>query len=75
MPNDIDMEMVAKVSRLEGDFKNLTEAMEKLTGKVDKLNNTLEQAKGARWVLVGIVALAISAGTFLGKWFTITPIR
>lgn len=75
MPDSLDMDTIKKVSRLEGDIENLTGAVNKLTLRVEELNGYLNQAKGARWLFLVLVAAVGMVGGWMGKMFTITPIR
>lgn len=53
-----------RIARLETRIEHLTDTLDKMSGKVDELHALLLQAKGARWMIVGI---ATAAGFVSGK--------
>lgn len=59
-----------RVIRLESQVQHLTEAVEKMTDEVAKLTNLLNQAKGAKWVIVGAASLG---GFIAGKIGLLAP--
>jgi hypothetical protein len=76
VPDNIDMDTVRKVATLENDLKHLTTSVEKLTEKVEELTGLLQQVKGARWILLGVLATVGIVGGFVGKFVTVTlPVR
>jgi hypothetical protein len=76
MPDSlVDRETITKVAEMNRDLENLTKAVDKLTLRVEELNGYLNQAKGARWLFLVLVAAVGMIGGWVGKMFTITPIR
>lgn len=70
-----DLDTITKVAVMTRDLEALTLAVDKLTLRVEELNGYLNQAKGARWLFLVLVAAVGMIGGWVGKMFTITPIR
>lgn len=47
-----------RIAKLETRLEHLTETIEKTAGKVDDLHNLMMQAKGARWAILSVAAVA-----------------
>lgn len=67
-------ELHGKVGELTGRFDAMSASMEKLTIKVDELTGALNQVKGAKYGLLGMLGVASAFGsalTYLGLKFTV----
>lgn len=53
-----------KVIRLEEQLSALTRTVDKMAGQVEIMSNLLQQARGAKWVIVGSAGVA---GFLAGK--------
>lgn len=60
-----------RVSKLEVKVDHQTDAIEALTKKVDEMHSLFLQAKGARWVVVGLASLG---GFLAGKIGFLLPL-
>lgn len=47
-----------RIAKLETRLDHLTETIEKTASKVDDLHNLMMQAKGARWAIISVAAVA-----------------
>lgn len=57
-----------RIARLETKIEHMAEAVDKMTSKVDELHAILNQAKGAKWVLIGAATIAGFFGSKAGSW-------
>lgn len=62
-----------RIARLETQIVHLSKAIEAMTEKVDSLHTLLNQAKGARWALLGMAGLAGFFGSKAGAWLWTLP--
>ncbi|MGR7993805.1 hypothetical protein [Xanthobacter sp. ZOL 2024] len=60
-----------RVIRLEADLKHVSQTVEKMATQLEELHTLLQQARGARWLLVGVAMLIGAAGGFLAKLGTL----
>jgi lipid-A-disaccharide synthase-like uncharacterized protein len=58
-----------RLMKLETRFDHLQAQMEDTHAKVTIMHDLLMQAKGARWFIVGMAAIAGFAASFMAKWF------
>jgi hypothetical protein len=65
-----------RVIKLESDLRHLTDAVEGMSAKVTAMHDLLNQAKGARWIII----TAAAVGGFLSAklatimpWLSFTP--
>jgi hypothetical protein len=65
-----------RVIKLESDLKHLTDSVESMSHKVTDMHDLLNQAKGARWLILTAAAI----GGFLSAklaafvpWLSVTP--
>ena len=69
-------ERVAKLEeKIDGTkeaIKDLSEEIKTLRADVHALNTLLANVKGARWVLLALIASIGAMGAVVGKWFTVT---
>lgn len=49
---------IERIAKLEVKIEHLTHAMDDMSGKVSILVEMLNQAKGARWAILGVSGLA-----------------
>jgi len=65
-----------RVIKLESDLKHLTDSVESMSAKVTAMHDLLNQARGARWLILTAAALGgfISAklAAFV-PWLSFTP--
>jgi hypothetical protein len=65
-----------RVIKLESDLQHLTNAVESMSAKVTAMHDLLNQAKGARWLILTAAAIGgfISAklAAFV-PWLSVTP--
>ncbi len=60
-----------RVIRLEAQMEHMTATIDRMAGQLTEMHDLLQQARGARWLLV-VVAMAIgAAGGFLAKLGTL----
>lgn len=67
-------ELHGKVGELTGKLDAMAASMEKLTTKVDELTDALNQVKGAKYGLIGLLGVASAVGsglTYLGFKMTV----
>lgn len=57
-----------RITRLEGDVKHATKAIDGMVEKLDELHDLLNEARGGWKVGMGIVGLVGVVGGFLIKW-------
>lgn len=57
-----------RIARLETRIEHMAEAVEKMTQKVEELHALLNQAKGAKWVIIGAASVAGFFGSKAGTW-------
>jgi hypothetical protein len=65
-----------RVIKLESDLKHLTDAVNGMSDKVTDMHNLLQQARGARWLILTAAAIGgfVSAKlATLMPWLTFTP--
>ncbi len=58
-----------RITRLETQIIHLSDAIERMTQKVDELHSMLNQARGAKWALLGAAGIAGFFGSKAGAWF------
>lgn len=65
---------------LERDVKHLTDriekleaAVERLEGSIDRLAALLDQARGARWVLIALLGIPAVATAAITAWRALRP--
>lgn len=58
-----------RIAVLENEMKHLNEKLEDTHAKVTVMHDLLMQAKGARWFIVGMAAIAGFGASFLAKLF------
>lgn len=65
-----------RVIKLESDLRHLTESVENMSAKVTAMHDLLNQAKGARWIIITAAAiggfLSAKLAAFM-PWLTIPP--
>jgi len=65
-----------RVIKLESDLKHLTDSVESMSTKVTAMHDLLQQARGARWLILTAAAVGgfVSAklATFM-PWLSFTP--
>jgi hypothetical protein len=59
-----------RVIKLESDLRHLTDAVEGMSAKVTAMHDLLNQAKGARWIIITAAAIG---GFLSAKLATIMP--
>lgn len=57
-----------RITRLETQIVHLADAIERMTTKVDELHSMLNQARGAKWALLGMAGIAGFLGSKTGAW-------
>ena len=65
-----------RVIKLESDLKHLTDAVDVMSAKVTDMHNLLQQARGARWLILTAAALGGFVSAKLAAfmpWLSITP--
>lgn len=60
-----------RVIRLEAQVEHMAETVERMAQQLSEMHNLLQQARGARWLLVGVAMLIGAAGGFLAKLGTL----
>ncbi|MFG1454462.1 hypothetical protein V5F44_19740 [Xanthobacter sp. V2C-8] len=60
-----------RVIRLEAQVEHMAETVERMARQLEELHTLLQQARGARWLLVGVAMLIGAAGGFLAKLGTL----
>jgi uncharacterized protein involved in exopolysaccharide biosynthesis len=65
-----------RVIKLESDLRHLTDSVENMSAKVTDMHDLLNQAKGARWLILTAAAiggfLSAKLAAFM-PWLTIPP--
>jgi hypothetical protein len=65
-----------RVIKLESDLRHLTDAVEGMSAKVTAMHDLMNQAKGARWLILTAAAiggfLSAKLAAFM-PWLSITP--
>lgn len=65
-----------RVIKLESDLRHLTDAVDGMSAKVTDMHNLLQQAKGARWIIITAAAiggfLSAKLAAFM-PWMTLPP--
>lgn len=56
-----------RVIRLEAQVEHMSQTVERMAEQLSELHSLLQQARGARWLLVGVAMLIGAAGGFLAK--------
>ena len=65
-----------RVIKLESDLKHLTDAVDGMSAKVTAMHDLLQQARGARWLILTAAALGGFVSAKLAAfmpWLTFTP--
>lgn len=68
---DVETDTRDRVIRLETQMEHMEKTLASMSTKVDSMHALLQQARGARWFLVGIAMVIGAAGGFLVKLGTI----
>jgi predicted esterase YcpF (UPF0227 family) len=58
-----------RLIRLETEVEHLTVALKDVQDKVHAMHDLLMQAKGMRWIIIGMASMAGFFASFLGKLF------
>lgn len=61
-------EDMQRIAVLENEMRHLNEKLEDTHAKVIIMHDLLMQAKGARWFIVGMAAIAGFGASFAAKW-------
>jgi hypothetical protein len=65
-----------RVIKLEADLRHLTDSVEGMSAKVTAMHDLLQQARGARWLILTAAAiggfLSAKLATFM-PWLSFTP--
>jgi hypothetical protein len=65
-----------RVIKLESDLRHLTDSVEGMSAKVTAMHDLLQQAKGARWIIITAAAIggfvAAKVGAFI-PWLSLPP--
>lgn len=64
-----------RLIRLESQVEHMTATQEAMQRKVDAMHDMLMQARGARWMIVGIASLGGFALANIGKLLPIWPVK
>jgi uncharacterized protein YlxW (UPF0749 family) len=56
-----------RVIRLEERVKHMEETLDSMSKKVSEMHSLLQQARGARWLLIGVAMMIGAAGGFFVK--------
>jgi len=59
-----------RIAVLETEMKHLNEKLEDTHVKVSQMHDLLMQAKGAKWFIVGMAAIAGFGASFAAKWIS-----
>jgi hypothetical protein len=65
-----------RVIKLESDLRHLTDSVESMSTKVTAMHDLLQQARGARWLILTAAALGGFVSAKLAAfmpWLTFTP--
>ena len=65
-----------RVIKLESDLRHLTDSVESMSTKVTAMHDLLQQARGARWLILTAAALGGCVSAKLAAcmpWLTFTP--
>jgi hypothetical protein len=65
-----------RVIKLESDLKHLTDSVESMSTKVTAMHDLLQQARGARWLILTAAALGGFVSAKLAAfmpWLSFTP--
>jgi septal ring factor EnvC (AmiA/AmiB activator) len=62
-----------RIARLETQIIHLADSIRSMSAKVDDLHTLLNQAKGARWALLGMAGIAGFFGSKAGAWLWTLP--
>lgn len=57
-----------RVIRLETQSEHITEQLDDMQKKVNAMHDLLMQARGARWIIVGMAAIAGFVASFASKY-------
>lgn len=68
---DVETDTRDRVIRLETQMEHMEKTLASMSAKVDSMHALLQQARGARWFLIGIAMVIGAAGGFLVKLGTI----
>lgn len=60
-----------KVAKLEAQVEHLTKTVDSMATKLDDLHAVFLQAKGARWLLIGMAGIGGALTGFATKWLPI----
>jgi len=60
-----------RIAVLENEIKHINEKLDDTHSKVTIMHDLLMQAKGAKWLIVGMAAIAGFAASFAAKMFPI----
>lgn len=64
-----------RLIRLETQFEHMAGCVEKMEKQVDAMHDLLMQAKGARWLIVGLASIGGFIAAFVAKMLPIWPVR
>lgn len=65
-----------RVIKLESDLKHLTDSVESMSAKVTSMHDLLNQARGARWIIIAAAAVGGFVSAKLAAfmpWLSFTP--
>ncbi len=57
-----------RIARLETQIIHLADTIDKMSVKVDDLHAMLQQARGAKWAILGAAGIAGFFGSKAGSW-------
>lgn len=68
---DLETDTRDRVIRLEAQVEHMAATVERMAGQLTEMHDLLQQARGARWLLVGVAMLIGAAGGFFAKLGTL----
>lgn len=70
MGNEDDTKsLLIGMARMEAKMEQVLESNEKLTGRVDELEKTVQSFKGAKAVLLWVLGAVVTIATLVTAWF------
>ena len=76
MATAMEIELRERITRLEAKLETLTEKIQVSSEKLEEIHIAFNQAKGARWVIVGAAGIAgflASKAGMVFSWFGSMP--